>query len=141
MSHFLKRTWSLVKAYRGPGAVQVIRLPSWRLLNLCDASAKSSTVLTVLARDTMSGLPLLPLVEPLSRLDTLLNEALQRFPKLVSPLILFDTISNPNRQDRLVHIESYSGVLLSVEPVLFLTYINRTYGGVYSIVTLIPSTP
>ena len=35
-----------------------------RLLNLCDASAKSSTALTVLARDTMSGLPLLPSVEP-----------------------------------------------------------------------------
>jgi hypothetical protein len=43
------------------------------LLNLCDASPESSTALTVLARETMSGLSLLPSAEPPSRLDTLLN--------------------------------------------------------------------
>ncbi|KAJ5865192.1 uncharacterized protein N7529_007108 [Penicillium soppii] len=41
--------------------------------NRYGASAKSSTALTVLARETMSGLPLLPSIEPPSRLDTLLN--------------------------------------------------------------------
>jgi hypothetical protein len=44
-----------------------------RLLNRYDASAKSRTALTVLARETVSGLPLSPLVKPPSRLDTLLN--------------------------------------------------------------------
>jgi hypothetical protein len=41
--------------------------------NLCDASAKSSTALTVLAREMVSGLPLSPCFEPPSRLGTLLN--------------------------------------------------------------------
>jgi hypothetical protein len=47
--------------------------------------------------------------------------AIQYFPKLVSPLALFDCFSNPNCQDRLVYIGSYSGVSLLVGRVLFLT--------------------
>ena len=44
-----------------------------RLWNRSDAPAKSRTALTVPARETVSGLPLSPSVEPPSRLDTLLN--------------------------------------------------------------------
>lgn len=49
---------------------------------------------------------------------------LQCFPRLMSPLTLFDCFSNPNYQNRLVYIRSYSGVSLLVSPILFLTQSN-----------------
>jgi hypothetical protein len=66
---------------------------------------------------------------------------LQYFPKLVSPLILFDSFTNPNCQGRLVHIGSYSGVPLSVEPVLFFTLSNQVYSVVYTLIILIQPIP
>ena len=51
MSHFLKTTWSLSKAYRGLVAVRVeVYRHGARLLDRCDASAKSSTAFTVRGR-------------------------------------------------------------------------------------------
>lgn len=61
---------------------------SARLLNRCDASAKSRTALIFLARETVSGLPLSSSVEPPSRLDTLLNAS-----PIFTPFLNFRRIS------------------------------------------------
>lgn len=80
-------------------------------------------------------------IDEINSKNNLTPDEIQYVSKLVSPLVLFDSFPNPNCQDILVYIGSYSEVPLSVEPVLFLTQNIRTYGVVYLIVTLIQLTP